>query len=260
MQTIFTIKPCSPMATDVSNMIEALDFYLSDLYPAESNHLDSRQTLSETNCKLLGAYRDNELMGIGAAKKFENYGELKRFYVPEAFRGMGVAELIIAALEYWLSENGIYQSCLETGISQYAALKFYKKLGYRKIGPFGPYKEDPLSLFMGKNLSSTELIAREGDMPFYLVAFSSQLITLSSKYNEVGNEMDRLAREQDGFIGSNSVRNEEGFGFTASYWQNMEAISAWRKHPRHQEAQRLGRTEFYKSFRTSIARVEALSI
>ncbi len=244
------------MSPDVSNMIDALDSYQSELYPAESNHLDSRQTLSEPKCKFLGAYRENELVGIGAVKMFDDYGELKRFFVPPSLRGNGIAELIFATLEFWLIENGVLRSHLETGIHQHAALRFYEKLGYRKTGPFGSYKDDPLSVFMTKDLSNAEILSNGWKGPFNLIAFSSHLNKSSARYHSLGDEMVRLAREQDGFIGVSSIRNEDGSGFTASYWRNLEAIDKWRKHPRHLEAQKLGREEFYQSFRTSLAQVE----
>lgn len=147
------IKKVSPFNTQVSAFIDRLDEYQSSLYPAESNHLDSRQTLAEKNCILLGAYDEQgNLLGIGAAKMVDNFGELKRFFVSEQARGRGVAEKILQDLETWLRTNGIERSCLETGIHQPAALKFYERLGYEVCGPFGDYKPDPLSVFMSKNL------------------------------------------------------------------------------------------------------------
>ena len=145
-------KPVSPYHENVQQMIHLLDQYQAELYPAESNHLDSLETLSGPNCKLIGAFKDDELVGIGAAKIMDNYGELKRFYVPEEFRGQGIAEGIIAALELWLLDQKIQISRLETGIHQHAAIRFYEKLGYNKTEPFGNYKVDPLSVFMEKPL------------------------------------------------------------------------------------------------------------
>jgi len=260
MRSIYTLRPSSPLAPDVSSMIDALDRYQESLYPAESNHLDSRKTLSEPNCKFLGAYLENQLVGIGAAKKFGDYGELKRFYVPEAFRGNGIAELLIAALEYWLAENRVFQSCLETGIHQHAALRFYENLGYQRTGPFGPYRVDPLSVFMVKDLSASERIPRGDSSPFCLVSFSSQLREPSAEYNSVADNMVRLARKQSGYLGMSSVRNDDGRGFTASYWKDRDSISRWRENPHHSRAQKLGREEFYSSFKISIAQVEDLSI
>ncbi len=146
-------KSVSPYHENVQQMIRLLDQYQSELYPAESNHLDSLETLSGANCKLIGAFKDDQLVGIGAVKLIDNYGELKRFYVPEELRGKGIAEGIIAALEFWLIEQKTYISRLETGIHQQAAIRFYQKLGYAQTVPFGNYKIDPLSVFMEKTLN-----------------------------------------------------------------------------------------------------------
>lgn len=147
------IKATSPFDPAVSRLIDELDHYQQSLYPAESNHLDSRETLAAPNCKLLGAFVDGQLVGIGAAKIRDDFGELKRFYVSDRHRGQGIAERIAAALESWLLENGILKSFLETGIHQPAALAFYRRLGYEPCGPFGDYKDDPLSVFMVKRLA-----------------------------------------------------------------------------------------------------------
>lgn len=152
-------KSVSPYHENVQQMIRLLDQYQSELYPAESNHLDSFETLSGSNCTLIGAFLDDplgsgdQLVGIGAAKIMDNYGELKRFYVPEEFRGRGIAEGIVLSLEKWLVENQTYLSRLETGIHQHAAIRFYQKLGYDTTTPFGNYKLDPLSVFMEKALT-----------------------------------------------------------------------------------------------------------
>lgn len=134
-------------------MIHLLDKYQQELYPAESNHLDSLETLAGPNCRLIGAITNDQLVGIGAVKIMGDYGELKRFYIPEKFRGQGIAEGIINALEKWLVEKKTYLSRLETGIHQHAAIRFYQKLGYDETTPFGNYKLDPLSVFMEKSLS-----------------------------------------------------------------------------------------------------------
>jgi putative acetyltransferase len=44
---------------------------------------------------------------------------------------------------------------LETGISQPEALALYARCGYARRGPFGDYWNDPLSVFMSKQIGST---------------------------------------------------------------------------------------------------------
>jgi heme-degrading monooxygenase HmoA len=62
----------------------------------------------------------------------------------------------------------------------------------------------------------------------------------------------------DGFLGAESAR--DGVGITVSYWENLEAIRAWRDHPEHREAMLRGRQEWYAAFTTRICRVERDSI
>ena len=118
------------------------------MYPPESNHLDSLDELSKTNVDFLAAYCGSEICGIGAVKVLDDYGEIKRLYVPEKHRGKGVAKELVKELENCLAKRSIFTARLETGIHQREAIDLYLKLGYSKIAPFGDYREDPLSVFM----------------------------------------------------------------------------------------------------------------
>jgi putative acetyltransferase len=42
---------------------------------------------------------------------------------------------------------------LETGPYQHQALGLYERLGYARRGPYGDYRDDPLSVFMEKRLA-----------------------------------------------------------------------------------------------------------
>lgn len=133
-------------------LIEALDQYQASLYPAESNHLDSLDTLSNKNVTMVGAMEAGTLLAIGAVKVFENYGEIKRVFVPKPHRGNGLAKMIMAALEQRLKEQSVHYAKLETGIHQHEAIGLYHHLGYLNCPPFGSYRPDPLSVFMSKKL------------------------------------------------------------------------------------------------------------
>jgi putative acetyltransferase len=41
--------------------------------------------------------------------------------------------------------NGVELLRLETGIHQHAAIRLYEQEGFRRIPPFGPYRDDPVS-------------------------------------------------------------------------------------------------------------------
>jgi ribosomal protein S18 acetylase RimI-like enzyme len=44
-------------------------------------------------------------------------------------------------------QHGIVLLRLETGIYQSEAIGLYERFGFRRIGPFGSYQDDPLSAF-----------------------------------------------------------------------------------------------------------------
>ena len=149
---MLTITPVDPDGTDVIRLIEQLDAYQSSLYPPESNHLDSLDELAKSNVFFLAAYSGSEICGIGSVKLIDDYGEIKRVYVPLNQRGKGIAKAIMEKLEGHLVQKDVAYARLETGIHQKEAILLYEKLGYYRIEPFGEYKEDPLSVFMEKKL------------------------------------------------------------------------------------------------------------
>jgi putative acetyltransferase len=153
---MLTIKPVDPAQTEVIRLIKQLDEYQASLYPPESNHLDSIDELARSNALFLAAYTGSEICGIGSVKLVDDYGEIKRVYVPSDQRGQGIAKAIMRELENHLTDHAVRYARLETGIHQKEAIRLYEKLGYRRIGPFGEYKEDPLSIFMQKKLASSQ--------------------------------------------------------------------------------------------------------
>ena len=151
---MLTIKPVDPNQIEVMHLIEQLDAYQSSLYPPESNHLDAIDELSQSNAFFLAAYMGSEICGIGSVKLIDEYGEIKRVYVPSNQRGKGIAKAIIKELESHLIKQAVSYARLETGIYQQEAIKLYETLGYYRIDPFGEYKADPLSVFMEKEMDS----------------------------------------------------------------------------------------------------------
>jgi L-amino acid N-acyltransferase YncA len=147
-----TIKKIDPIDQNATDLIHSLDGYLMGLYSAEENHLDSRERLSAEDSFMLGAYLGDLLIGIGAVKFQDGYGEIKRMYVLPLFRGFGVSRKILSELEAQIKKRDINISRLETGDLQEAALALYKKSNYREVEPFGSYQENNSSLFMEKEL------------------------------------------------------------------------------------------------------------
>ena len=97
-------------------------------------------------------------------------------------------------------------------------------------------------------------IASTPEPPYYAVIFSSHRTPGDHGYGAMAERMMELAARQPGFLGVESVR--EDLGITVSYWESLEAIRNWKRDAEHLEAQRLGREQWYSTFRVRVARVE----
>lgn len=93
--------------------------------------------------------------------------------------------------------------------------------------------------------------------PYYAVIFPNRRTADDEEgYAKMAARMVELAASQPGFLGIDSARDDGGFGITVSYWQSLDAISAWRDNPEHLEAQAMGRRRWYATFDLHIAKVE----
>jgi putative acetyltransferase len=147
--------PVDPASADARRLIAIADACMAGLYPPESNHLDSPESLSRPGVHFVGIHSGTELIACGGVKLMDDdgrYGEIKRVFVLPAHRGCGHARAIMAALESWLVTRFIRVARLETGIAQPEALGLYRALGYRERARFGGYPPDPLSVYMEKLL------------------------------------------------------------------------------------------------------------
>ncbi len=90
--------------------------------------------------------------------------------------------------------------------------------------------------------------------PYYAVIFTSTRTDLDENYVEMALKMETLAKQQPGFLGVESARNE--IGITVSYWESLEAIANWKQNLDHLDAQFLGRQKWYENYVVRIAKVE----
>ena len=100
------------------------------------------------------------------------------------------------------------------------------------------------------------MIARTPEPPYYAVIFTSLRSETEQDYAATAERMLELASDQPGFLGVESARGADGLGITVSYWRSEDDIRAWRIQAEHREAQRRGRQEWYRAFRTRVAFVE----
>ena len=84
-----------------------------------------------------------QLVGCGALLWRETYGELKRFYISDAYRERGLGQRLLEVVEKHARYHGCRVLCLETGILQPAAITLYRSAGFNEIACFGEYVADP---------------------------------------------------------------------------------------------------------------------
>ncbi|UIP26957.1 GNAT family N-acetyltransferase [Photobacterium sp. TLY01] len=111
------------------------------------------------NVHLVGAFVRGALAGIGAVKMMDDdgqYGEIKRMFVLDNYRGLGISRQIMDALHQYLKHNGVSIARLETGVNQPESIGLYQTLGYRVCEPYGQYQSHPLSIFMELDLNSLD--------------------------------------------------------------------------------------------------------
>jgi len=169
------ISLASIVGTEADHLLLLSDAYMASLYPADSNHLVSSESLRTGDASFIGAFqhdRDGSGEGVTHRKtlavsasetlcvacvaarfyRTEGYAEIKRLYVGKRWRGAGLAKRLMARIEAEIAEQGIQRVRLEMGIHQPEADALYRSLGYREIPPFGEYLPDPLSQFLEKAL------------------------------------------------------------------------------------------------------------
>lgn len=99
-------------------------------------------------------------------------------------------------------------------------------------------------------------IAKTPIPPYYAVIFTSQRTEEDKGYREMADAMVKLAEEQKGFLGAESVREADGLGITVSYWDSLESIQTFKEIAAHKKAQEKGRNLWYSSFGLRVCKVE----
>ncbi len=90
--------------------------------------------------------------------------------------------------------------------------------------------------------------------PYTAVIFTSIRTGGDHGYEVMGARMQALAKEQPGYLGYESAR-EDGFGITVSYWADDASAAAWKQVHQHTVAQQRGREAWYADYRVHVATV-----
>jgi putative acetyltransferase len=151
MSAIITAE--RPDTPDAVVLITELEAQLEPFYPRTSRHGLSVERLLAEAVAFFVLRSQGTPAACGGVKLFgSEYAELKRMYVRAQFRGLGFGRLMLDHLADYTRAQGVGLLRLETGIHQHAAISLYERIGFYRIPPFGPYTDDPLSVYFEKQL------------------------------------------------------------------------------------------------------------
>jgi len=147
------IAPEHPASSDATALIAELDAHLTPLYPSESRHGFSVQKLIADAVAFFLIRDSGAPAGCGGIKLFgTEYGEIKRMWVRPRFRGLGHGKLMLDHLAAYARTHDVGILRLETGIHQHAAIRLYEREGFKRIPPFGSYRDDPTTPLGERNV------------------------------------------------------------------------------------------------------------
>ncbi|SDS04884.1 GNAT family N-acetyltransferase [Microterricola viridarii] len=153
----------APRQDELLALLEQSTVYARSLgYPPESNFLLDVDALERSSVRVYVARDEGgRALGLAALVALEpdadggrpGDAELKRMFVGERARGLGVAGALLRRIEADAAERGIRRLVLETGDLHASALALYGKHGYREIPQFGQYIGEAHSICLAKPLA-----------------------------------------------------------------------------------------------------------
>jgi DNA-binding MarR family transcriptional regulator/GNAT superfamily N-acetyltransferase len=135
---IRTVDPADP---DARRCIRA---YFAELDRRSDSGFDPAAGISAEPHELLPpagrfliAYLRGEPVGCGAVKHHPGApSEIKRMWVAESARGLGIARRLLDELERWAIRSGASTARLETNRALVEAIALYRSTGYVEVPPF----------------------------------------------------------------------------------------------------------------------------
>jgi DNA-binding MarR family transcriptional regulator/GNAT superfamily N-acetyltransferase len=137
------VDPASPSARwCVSQYFEELNRrFESGFDPAASLPADDRELMPPRGAFLLASV-DGQPVACGAVKVISPaVGSLKRMWVGDTVRGLGIGRRLLEALEVQARALGLMTLRLETNQTLHEAIQLYRSAGFSEVAPFNsdPY-------------------------------------------------------------------------------------------------------------------------
>ena len=114
---------------------------------------DLSQRYSGQTGDLIMAYVDHEVAGGVAVHQFESgIGEMKRLYVKDQFRSLGIGHELVARILASAASMGYQSVRLDTIPAMKPAQKIYREAGFQDIEPYR-YNPVPGTIYMACELA-----------------------------------------------------------------------------------------------------------
>ena len=107
-----------------------------------------------------------------------------------------------------------------------------------------------------KKLNEITKIANTPRPPYVCAIFTSIRTDVQEGYDEMDELTFKEIETNEGYLGCESFRDEDGFGVNVSYWKDMNALKNWKENTLHKKAQALGKEKWYKNYKLRICLVE----
>ena len=146
------VEPGDATAPGAARLLAASRALMDAEFPAESNHYLPAEAYGGPDMRFLIARQGDETTGCVALALRDGYAEVKSLFVAPEARGTGAAGALMRAIEDLARAEGLALLRLETGDTLTAARRLYASHGFHEIPPFGPYGDDPRSIYMEKSL------------------------------------------------------------------------------------------------------------
>jgi ribosomal protein S18 acetylase RimI-like enzyme len=137
---LVAVRPVDP---DHQHARHCLSAYFTELAARFENGFDAAKGISAEGDELrlpagllLVATLHDEPVGCGALKLSPGVAQIKRMWVAESSRGLGIGRRLLAELESHAAANGATVVRLETNEALVEAIGMYRAAGYAEVAPF----------------------------------------------------------------------------------------------------------------------------
>ena len=90
---------------------------------------------------------------------------------------------------------------------------------------------------------------RTPEPPYYAVIFTTMRANdPNDGYAEMSKIMEKMVRNQPGYIGMETVGESDGFRITVCYLKDEASITNWKNNLEHQNAQEKGMADWFKKY------------